>query len=106
MEWVLLYSPWQSKWLQVKIMSPGPRWKIVVYDYPCPSDAFPRMCTGQAVRDASLCFSAEYDVKYMHKIEFFAFTIPQALPFLYIELKNFANFFVNSGVIFFSGIIA
>ena len=66
------------------------------------------MCTGQAVRDASLCFSAEYDVKYicMHKIEFFAFTIPQALPFPYIEPKNFANFFMNSGVIFFSGIIA
>ena len=44
-------------------------------------------------------------LKYMHKIDFFAFTIPQELPFPYIELKNFANFFVKSWV-FFSGIIA
>ena len=49
----------------------------------------------------AVCFGAEFDVKYMYKIDFFAFTILRALPFPDIVLKSFANFFVKSGVIFF-----
>ena len=91
---VLLYSPRKEKsccqglvslkgsWLRL----PLPEWYGSARVY----------CTGQAV-----CFGAEFDVKYMYKIDFFAFTILRALPFPDIVLKNFANFFVKSGVIFF-----